>query len=165
MKLRNKAQSGYYKEYVKHSHEDLTIREIWEATGKLGSLSNAYYVMRANGLPYKNAPKGRGIKPLESLNHLDTANMTIKQMMGQLGLSKTTDYYRILRLLNAQGLPYKKAKFSSKYEKQLRAMDTANMTIKEIAEQLGIYKVGEEWRTDKLYTILPKLGLGYRKQK
>jgi transposase len=165
MKLRNKAQSGYYKEYVKHSHEDLTVKQIWEKTGKLGSLSNAYYVIRTNELPFKDAPKGRGIKPLESLAHIDTANMTIKQIMGQLGLTKTTDYYRVLKLLNAQGLPYKKAKFTSKFEAQLRAMDTASMTVREIAEQLGIYKLGEEWRTEKLYTILPKLGLSYKKQK
>jgi transposase len=165
MKLRNKAQSGYYKEYVKHSHEDLTIREIWEKTGKLGSLSNAYYVIKTNQLPYKNAPKGRTHKHDETLSKLDTANMTIRQIMAELGLSKTADYYRILKHLNAQELPYKRAKFTSKFERKLRSLDTANMTIKEIAEQLGIYKIGQEWRADKLYTILPKMGLPYKKLK
>lgn len=161
MTLRNKAQSGYYKEYVKHSHEDLTIRQIWERTGELGSLSNAYYVIKSNGLPYKPSTPGRKFKHLDALKQLDTANMTLKQMMGKLGLSKMGDYYTILETLTANGMPYKRAKFISKHEARLRTLDTENMTAHEIAAELGM----EPWKISKLYPILDKLGLIYKSAK
>lgn len=162
MKLRNRAQSGYYKEYVKHSNDDLTIKQIWEATGKCGSLSNAYYVIKANGLPYKQGQAGRKFKHLENLKQLDTGSMTIKQIMGTLGLTKMGDYYTILDTLNHNGLPYKKARFLTKHEAQLRAMDTANMTVKEIAEAIGFT---QEWKIKKLYLILDRLGLTHKRAK
>lgn len=160
--LKNKAQSGYYKDYVKHSDESLTIREIWEKTGRAGSLSNAYYVIKANNLPYKKAPAGKGHKFLNQLQELDTTNMTIKEMMGKLGATSRHEYVSILNTLNKHGLKYKAHKFSSRHERELRLMDTANMTVNEISEKLGYT---QEWKTHKLYTILPRLGLTYKKQK
>lgn len=171
MTLRNKAQSGYYKEYVKHSHEDLTIRQIWERTGELGSLSNAYYVIKSNGLPYKASTPGRKFKLLSEtkyfneLKQLDTPNLTIKQIMGKLGLTKTSEYYTVLKTLNANGMPYKRARYlkkQSKHEAQLRGIDTANMTIKEIAKEMGFI---HDWQIKKLYALMDKLGLTYKRAK
>lgn len=162
MTLRNKAQSGYYQQYVKHTDESLTIREIWEKTGKLGSLSNAYYVVKTNGLPYRKAARGRGFKHLDELKQLDTANLTIKQIMVKLGLTKTSDYVTIVETLNANKLPYKRAKFITKHETAIMSLDTANMTAKEIANAIGFT---EEWQLRKLYQIIERLGITYQKAK
>ena len=162
MTLRNKAQSGYYSEYAKHSSEDLTIREIWEKTSNLGSLSNAYYVIKTNGLPYKKAQRGRGFKHLDELKQLDTANLTIKQMMGKLGLKKTSDYVTIVETLNANKMPYKRAKFITKHETTILGLDTANMTAKDIAKAIGFT---EEWQLRKLYQIIERLGITYQRAK
>lgn len=162
MTLRNKAQSGYYSEYVKHSSDNLTIKEIWQKTGEMGSLSNAYYIINKNQLPHKEAQKGKGFKYLKNLKELDTENMTIKQIMGHLKLTAKSDYITILDTLNKNGLKYKKQIFKTKYENQLRTLDTENMTINQICFKLGFV---ENWQIKKLYVILKKLGLNYKRLK
>lgn len=164
----HREQTGYFRELVKYADETLTVKEIWEKAGKPCSLSNAYYVVRKNDLAHrKDTNKKRPFKYLEQIKCFQTHNLTIREIMGLLGLSTHNDYYCIHQTLIKNNLPFKysddkRKDRGSKYDFKLLALDTASMSIKEIAASLGITKT---WEKSKLYTALRNLGLSYRKEK
>lgn len=138
-----------------------TVKELWEKSGKSFSNSHVYYIVRKHGLPFKRALKTKPFKHLKALQSLNTANMTIKQIMVKLGLSSRNDYHTIMATLKKNGLRFKQSK-SSGIELKLIGMDTKEMTIDQIAKALGIIKL---WKTNKLYKILRRLEKQYKSRK
>ena len=111
--------------------------------------------------------KKRPFKYLEQIKCFQTHNLTIREIMGLLGLSTHNDYYCIHQTLIKNNLPFKysddkRKTRGSKYDFKLLSLDTASMSIKEIAASLGITKT---WEKSKLYTALRNLGLSYKKEK
>lgn len=168
MKHGHREQTGAFRELVKHADESLTIQEIWEKAGKPCSLSNAYYVMRKNALPFKECKtKKRPFKYLEQIKCMQTHNLTIKEIMVLLGLSTHSHYLTIYQTLIKNNLPFKftsdkRKERGSKWDFKLLELDTKNMTIKEIAASLGMVRT---WEKSKLYGILNNLRLSYKREK
>lgn len=101
--------NNFVRELEKYADKTLTIKEIWEKAGKHYSLSYVYIIMRLNKFPYKKdvCKKKRPIKYLDQIKCLQTKNLTIKEIMGLLGLSKNNDYFCIYNALVKNNLPFR----------------------------------------------------------
>lgn len=100
---------GCARSLAKVADETLTIKEIWEKAGKYYSLSYVYITMRLNKFPYKKKEwKKPPFKYLEQIKCLQTQNLTIREIMGLLGLSTHNDYCCIHQALVKNNLPFKR---------------------------------------------------------
>jgi len=141
---------------------DLTPHQIWERAGKVCSLSHVYYLLRTRNLECNKHNHDRRFKELAEIQAMDTASMTVAQVMTRLNLAGRGNYHRVLNTLTKNNLPFIKVVKHSKYESRLLEMDTKNMTVTEIAAELGMTK---QWQKSKLYPILKSIGLEYKKEK
>ena len=144
------------------TQSDLTPHQIWEKSGKVCSMSHVYYVLRTKRLNCNKHNHLRQFKELAEIQAMDTASMTVAQVMTRLNLIGRTNYHRILNTMTKNSLPFIKVVKHSKYESRLLEMDTKNMTVTEIAAELGMTK---QWQKSKLYPILKSIGLEYKKEK
>lgn len=143
----------------RQSSTELSVKEQWQATGETYSLSHIYYLIRKHDLPHKKYTATKPFQYLAALQTLDTKSMTIKQIMAKLNLTTRNQYARILDTLKKNGIDYKKEARNKALDFKLLSLDTAEMTIDEIAIKAGLQKgKGEKI----LYKKLPQLGLTYK---
>ncbi|HAU4290859.1 TPA: hypothetical protein ACQVKY_005275 [Serratia marcescens] len=146
---------------IRKADENLTVKELWEKTSKVFSLSHVYYLVRRYKLPFKKMERTKPFRHLKALQEMETKDMTINQMMVKLNLSTRNDYQCVLNTLKSNGLPFKNQRATA-WDFRLLALDTTNMSIDEISKAIGME---HGWQTNKLYEILPKLGKTYKSRK
>jgi hypothetical protein len=161
METTMKADTGAIQTITALASENTTVQELWEKSGKVFSNSHVYYIVRKYKLPFKRAEKTKPFKHLKALQAINTETWTIKHMMGLLDLSSRNDYHAILMTLKKNNLKFEKAK-NTTWDFKLLELDTENMTIDQIAEEIGMQHA---WQANKLYGLLAKLGKSYKSRK
>lgn len=147
---------------IEMADKNLTIKELWVKTGKKLSLSHIYYLTRNKKLPFKKEKTTRPFKYLKDILNLETKNMTVKQIMVNLKLTTRNDYHCVLSTLKKNSIEFKQEIRNKDIDYKLLEIKTDDMTIDEIAKKVGL-EIG--WQTNKLYEILPRLGLSYKSRK
>lgn len=156
-----KADTGAIQTITALANENTTVHELWEKSGKTFSNSHVYYIVRKHKLPFKRADKTKPFKHLKALQAISTETMTIKQIMVKLNLSSRNDYHAVLMTLKKNNLKFKQAK-STAWDFKLLELDTENMTIDQIAKEIGMQHV---WQSNKIYGLLSKIGKSYKSRK